>query len=370
MRTLQVFCLATLAMGLSLACERKGPSPIQESQDYTGNMVIQEDLGPDRQGEDAIAAPERLLPELPLTYSTSFLYCDDFESPSAQSGLSQYEFHCALLHQGTKLPISPYQEGIEVAWSLNNLAADLANRVTITSLKQHKSWHAGFKVLAPSLEDMETIRSDGVIGIRFFAETVELGSAKTRISSSRVLWQSLNGNLPPANAYIAGSQIMATSLLYICRAYVNGAVIPGKAVDTTGLDNQGGVCYSLLDGQILTASTQTGIPFDILGYQNITDAEQLSWQAQEAGAIPEGAVSTGYLVDGTPLYSCRALQAGPAPDNIQDPNSNDGEPTPGYIKAGDTGCTYEYFGERTAESYEVLVRNRSSNPTVSSFTER
>ncbi|SMF82613.1 DM9 repeat-containing protein [Pseudobacteriovorax antillogorgiicola] len=302
---------------------------------------------------DAIQIDEAV--DVPKNIVGSYLFCSDFGQPS-QNQANSLKLNCSLLEKQTGNPINFELAGITPSWSFDKLSSELQDKLTIKTLLSDPLWHVEymFENLSPS----EIVLARQVaIKLNISIDAQAVGQASTTLSEDpAIYWLALNGGTPPSNRFIGGSEIMGTVDLSICRIYANnGGVYPGKAIDLTVAFNEpGGECFSSLNGETIEGSS-SGLNFDIL-LQDESQANPLRWVTTANGTIPSRAIATGMLPDGTPLYSCRGLQAGPAPDNQQGPNSDEGEPTPGYLIPGESSCRYEYFGEIITGSFEVLTR--------------
>lgn len=114
---------------------------------------------------------------------------------------------------------------------------------------------------------------------------------------------------------------LSNNYYYVCQAYYQGSLIPGKLV--------AGNCNIAYNGQEI-----------VLNNYRLLSGQGYQWEPAIPETIPSGAVIGGYESNGQPLYVCRAQYRG--------------EMHPGKIV--DNRCNFGWGGrERSAAYYEVLT---------------
>ncbi|WP_159455200.1 DM9 repeat-containing protein [Pseudobacteriovorax antillogorgiicola] len=298
----------------------------------------------------------------PVNVSGAYLYCQVNQPAIADDpGI----IGCAIqdIESNEKLDLGEWNDDIVWQPQVN----DSQIRIETQTQKQSSAWHALHLIQGESADQV----NEAMAKIWFKAavpgriplesnqagpqEAVEFVEEAATMVDQVLEWQALTGEAVPTNAVPGGSEHRGLVPFTVCRNYHSGGVIPGKLAPHH-LDSSRSICRTALDGAtFLSVNSQ----FELLYHYDVLvekPEDEYQWISSSDGNVPEKAVITGRLADGTALYSCRNLEAGPPPVAEDRTNDPAGEQTPGYLADGATDCVHEYYGEKRSTSYEVLVK--------------
>ena len=299
---------------------------------------------------------------MPQVVSGAYLSCDrSFNSEDRD--IDHYVIQCGLRDQQSNILLEKGQRSEAEIWQVLGLPASLLQKLAIQVDPSNNFWQAVFLFSDLGPAEVSQIKEQAIIDLQLNNGQNFQSNSQDPSFSLGVQWQHLDGDTPPDHTLVAGSEISGTVDLHLCRIYVNGHLLPGKLLDEADFSDTGGSCFSVSNGNSVLATFDSNLPFDGLvvpngGNRPDTSLTNLTWVAvgdDPAQPLPPSMYPSGYLADGRLLYSCRALQAGPAPAGEQGANDDDGEMTPGYLIAGERICRYEYFGEKLADKFEILT---------------
>jgi len=148
------------------------------------------------------------------------------------------------------------------------------------------------------------------------------------ISASSAQWQQASNGFVPRGAMRAGQESNGAPL-FVCRAFFNGGLHPGK---------------------IRPEFRGCNIPYGgrenrVGRYEVLMDVRGVRWVMRRNGNVPRRALPAGREANGAPLYLCRAFFNGGL--------------HPGKIRREFNGCNIPYGGrEQRVSNYEVLIQRR------------
>jgi hypothetical protein len=290
----------------------------------------------------------------PANISGTYLICSEMKSATMTSPESVV--NCALRDQKTNNKVNIEAGYGSRIWSYQAMDGN-SLVVSMVELPQSLEWHIAVTLKAGSLGDLQAQQNS----VRFFVSVTNSAGMKFQetaaISSSFVRWLSLNGGTVPTNAAIGGTEDQGRDTLYLCRAYYNGEVIPGK-LSVHHRDSSKSVCYTTHDNDKVQTQSDDGQTMlhatDVMVITEGVFDDYFEWVPATNGLKPAHAIVTGKDALGNPLYTCRNVQV----------DQDVAEQTPGVLRPGSASCHHEFYGFESNTSYQVLAWKETATQKI------
>lgn len=284
----------------------------------------------------------------PQVISGAFLVCEVQRDPPP--AINQATGLCALRDEQTRTKVDLANRFMDYAWK-----AEVPGINTVTSssreMPANSSWHFQVQIKAGTAAQLDMALSGVQVGLSVHHANgrSEAMAAPMMKGTDKPYWQGLS-DVWPTDAIPGGTTHMGQDMLGLCRIYAAGGVFPGKML--RGRDGDPMRCLTSREGSVLDNRAQDS---DTLVSGTVPWTDRLEWVAVAPGSpLPANAYIGGVDDRGEMLLICRSLEAGAPPDPLEKPNDPLGEWTPGYVKASNLLCQYEYYGPRANPAFQIL----------------
>lgn len=315
---------------------------VEESAKSSDAQVDEQVLEPVPMPSESKAPEENVSP--PANISGTYLICSEMKA--ATEAAPEAIVNCALRDQKTNNKVNIDVGFGSKLWSYQATGNNIL--VSMVELPQSLEWHIAVTLKAPSMADLQAQQAS----IRFFFSVTNDAGIKfqewANISSTFVRWLTLNGAAVPSTSAIGGTEDQGRDILYLCRMYHDGEVIPGKLM-VHNRDSTKSNCYATYNGNGIQSQSDDGNTMlratDVLVVTQGVFDDYFEWVPSTNGLKPAQAIVTGKDALGNPLYTCRNLQV----------DGGVAEQTPGVLRPGASSCHHEFYGFESNTNYQVLA---------------